>query len=219
MTHTKTLDLGHGEFRKRFFNVYKRKLAKVSIIKIVGMDPSTSNFGICKATLDIDTMEFTIDDLILVKTSGESKKGVIKQSDDLRRARMVQSGMIDACKGASIAISEIPFCNPAGYAGANFNSGLVTGVLASCPIPLIQVFPAEVKFKATGVRSATKGEMIEWAMKRFPDAPWRMRKLKGKMVPTNANEHLADAVASINAGLDSEQFKQAIAMFRGFKTL
>ena len=186
-------------------------------IKIVGFDPSMSNWGICKATLDVATMAWTVDDLILVETESESKKGVIKQSDDLRRAKIVQEGMIEACSDASFAISEIPFCNPAGYAGANFNSGLVTGVLASCPIPLIQVFPSEVKQKATGIRSATKGEMIEWAMNRFPDAPWRMRTLKGKRVPTAANEHLADAVASINAGLDSTQLQQALAIYRGMK--
>lgn len=183
-------------------------------IKIVGFDPSMSNWGICKATLDVATMQFSVDDLILIETESESKKGVIKQSDDLRRAKIVQDGMIAACEGASFAIGEIPFCNPAGYAGANFNSGLVTGVLASCPLPLIQVFPAEVKQKATGIRSATKGEMIEWAMKKYPDAPWRMRKLRGKMTPTAANEHLADAVASINAGLDSQQLQQALAIFR-----
>lgn len=186
-------------------------------IKIIGMDPSMSNWGMCKATLDVVTMEWTVDDLILIETESEAKKGVIKQSDDLRRAKIVQEGMIEACSDASFAISEIPFCNPAGYAGANFNSGLVTGVLASCPIPLIQVFPSEVKQKATGVRSATKGEMIEWAMDRFPDAPWRMRTLKGKRVPTAANEHLADAVASINAGLDSQQLQQALAIYRGMK--
>jgi hypothetical protein len=186
-------------------------------IKIVGFDPSMSNWGICKATLDVATLEWTVDDLILVETESEAKKGVIKQSDDLRRAKIVQAGMIEACDDASFAISEIPFCNPAGYAGANFNSGLVTGVLASCPIPLIQVFPSEVKQKATGVRSATKGEMIEWAMGRFPNAPWRMRTLKGKRVPTAANEHLADAVASINAGLDSQQLQQALAIYRGMK--
>ena len=186
-------------------------------IRIIGIDPSMSNWGMCKATLDVATMEWTVDDLILIETESESKKGVIKQSDDLRRAKIVQAGMIEACEDASFAISEIPFCNPAGYAGANFNSGLVTGVLASCPIPLIQVFPAEVKQKATGIRSATKGEMIEAAMKRFPDAPWKMRKLKGKLVPVASNEHLADAVWSINAGLDSQQLQQALAIYRGMK--
>lgn len=188
-------------------------------IKIVGFDPSMSNWGIAKATLDVNTMEFTVDDLTLVETESESKKGVIKQSDDLRRARIVKEGMLEACEDASFAISEIPFCNPAGYAAANFNSGLVTGVLAACPIPLIQVFPSEVKMKATGIRSATKEEMIAWAMKKFPDAPWRMRTLKGKQVPTKANEHLADAVASINAGLDSQQLQQALAIYKGIKTV
>lgn len=176
-----------------------------------------SNWGICKATLDVQTLQFTVDDLILAETESETKKGVIKQSGDIRRAKIVKEAMIEACEDASFAISEIPFCNPAGYAGANFNSGLVTGVLAACPIPLIQVFPAEVKFKATGIRSATKDEMIAWAMKRFPDAPWRMRTLKGKQVPTKANEHLADAVASINAGLDSQQLLQALAIYKGMK--
>lgn len=186
-------------------------------IKIVGFDPSMSNWGIAKATLDVATMQWTVDDLALIETESESKKGVIKQSDDLRRARIVKDGMIEACEDASFAISEIPFCNPAGYSAANFNAGLVTGVLAACPIPLIQVFPAEVKQKATGIRSATKGEMIDWAMQRFPDAPWRMRTLKGKRIPTAANEHLADAVAAINAGLDSTQLQQALAIFRGMK--
>ena len=164
-------------------------------------------------------MQFTVDDLILIETESEAKKGVIKQSDDLRRARIVKQGMLEACEDASFAISEIPFCNPAGYAAANFNSGLVTGVLAACPIPLIQVFPAEVKQKATGIRSATKEEMIAWAMKKFPEAAWRMRTLKGRQVPTKANEHLADAVASINAGLDSQQLQQALAIYKGIKTV
>jgi len=186
-------------------------------IKIVGFDPSTSNWGIALATLDVNTMEFTVDDLRVVQTESEAKKGVIKQSDDIRRARIVREGMMEACEGASFAISEIPFCNPAGYSAANFNSGLVTGVLASCPIPLIQVFPAEVKQKATGIRSATKDEMIAWAMKKFPDAPWKMRTLKGKQVPTAINEHLADAVAAIHAGLDSQQLQQALAIYRGIK--
>ena len=65
-------------------------------IKIVGFDPSMSNWGICKATLDLETMEFTIDDLEIVETESESRKGVIKQSDDLRRARIVKEGMIEA---------------------------------------------------------------------------------------------------------------------------
>lgn len=183
-------------------------------IKVVGLDPSTSNFGIAKATIEINTLDIEILDLILVQTESEKLKGVRKDSDDLRRARDVYKGFMEAVKDASLVISEIPFMNPGGYAAANFNSGLVTGVLASCPRPLIQVFPQDVKMLACGSRHAAKEEMIEWAMNKYPAAPWLMRKLKGKMIPTAANEHLADAIASIHAGVRTAQFEQAVSMFR-----
>jgi hypothetical protein len=183
-------------------------------IKVVAFDPSTSAFGCCKASIDIDTLAVTVDDLKLYTTESEAKKGVIKQSDDLRRAKVVREGMLEACAGASLAISEIPFCNPGGYASANFNSGLVTGVLASLELPLIQVFPADVKVAAVGHRHAAKEEIIEWALLKHPDAPWLMRKLKGKLYPTKANEHLADAVAAVYAAMKTEQFKQILSVYR-----
>lgn len=186
-------------------------------ITIIGMDPSTSHFGMCKATVDIHTLEIQVVDLILTNTESESKKGVIKQSDDLRRAHEVRTGMLNVCAGAALAVSEIPFCNPGGYASANFNSGLVTGVLASCPIPLIQVFPADVKIAAVGHRHAAKEEMIEWAIAKHPDAPWLMRKLKGKMYPIAKNEHLADALAAVYAGVRTKQFEQVMALYKGIR--
>jgi hypothetical protein len=56
--------------------------------------------------------------------------------------------------------------------------------------------------------------MIEWAMEKFPDAPWRMRKLKGEMVPTKDNEHLADGVAIAHAGLKVPSFQQTLAILQ-----
>ncbi|WP_374335331.1 hypothetical protein [Methyloversatilis sp.] len=173
-----------------------------------------SNWGIAVAMVDIDTLEVEIENLVLIETEPETKKGVRKDSDDLRRAHEVRDGMLLACIGAAFAISEVPFMTPQGYASANFNSGLVTGVLASCPVPLIQVFPQEVKKLITGSRHAAKEEIIEWAAEKYPDAPWKKVKRGGKMVLTKANEHLADAVAAIHAGLESDQFKQGLTMMR-----
>lgn len=186
-------------------------------IKVVGFDPSMTNWGCCLATVDVNTLEVAIQGLQIYQTESEARKGVIKQSDDLRRAIEVRNGMLKACDGAAFAISEIPFMNPGGYASANFNSGLVTGVLASIEIPLIQVFPRDVKIAAVGHKDACKEEMIEWAITKYPDAPWLTVKRKGKMVPTKANEHLADAVAAIHAGIQTEQFRQALAMFRSME--
>lgn len=187
-------------------------------IKVIGADPSMTSWGIAVATVDVATSEFTVEDLILIKTKPETKKGVRKDSDDLRRAGVVRDGFIKACEGASFVMSEIPFCDPRGYASSNFNSGLVTGVLASCPVPLIQVFPQEVKLAFCGSRHAAKEEMIVEAMGRFPDAPWLMTKRHGKMVPIGDNEHLADAVAVINCGIQSDQFKAAVAMWKALKS-
>lgn len=183
-------------------------------IRVVGMDPSTSHWGCCRATIDVDTLEVAVEDFMLYNTESESKKGVMKQSDDLRRAKVVREGMIAACAGVSIVMAEIPFCNPGGYASANFNSGLVTGVLSSLELPLIQVFPLDVKIALSGHKSACKEEQIENGMKKHPDAPWLMRTLRGKRVPTKANEHLADALGSVYAGIKTEQFKQILSVYR-----
>ncbi|MEZ2310839.1 hypothetical protein AB6809_29765 [Paraburkholderia sp. RCC_158] len=186
-----------------------------SIIKVAGLDPSMSNFGIALADLNIDTMEKTITDLILVETEPDQTKQVKKVSDDLRRAYAVREGMLKALQGrAHVAFSEIPLGNAAQYKNAIFNAGFVIGILASCPIPIIEVFPMDVKMAAVGHRQASKEEMTEWAVCKYPTAPWRTRVLRGKQVLTKSNEHLADACAVIEAGIETRDFEQMIAMRR-----
>jgi Holliday junction resolvasome RuvABC endonuclease subunit len=188
-------------------------------LKIIGMDPSLSNFGFAKATLDPATMLYTVDELVLVKTENEKdkklKKTVRKNSEDLERARALYEGMIEACQGATLAIAEVPVGSQSARAMASY--GVCVGVLAACPIPLIQVTPSEVKLAGTGYKSGTKDEMIEWAMNKFPAANWLLTKRGGQMVPVAANEHLADAVGAIEAGLKTDQLKQAIALMRGLR--
>jgi Holliday junction resolvasome RuvABC endonuclease subunit len=188
-------------------------------IKIVGLDPSLSNFGIARATLDPETLAYTIDDLVLVKTENEKdkkvKKVVRKNSEDLERARKLYEGLIQACHGASFAFAEVPVGSQSARAMASY--GVCIGVLAACPIPLIQVTPTEVKLAGTGYKSGTKDEMIEWAMTKFPDANWLLTKRAGQMVPVAANEHLADAVGAIEAGLKTDQLKSVLSFMRGLR--
>lgn len=189
----------------------------MSQIKVVGFDPSFSNWGIAKASVDADTLEVTIEGLSLVETERADKKQVMKTSSDLARARELYGSMLLSCTGRAFAISEIPLGNAATYNNAILSAGIVTGVLASCPIPLIQVQPREVKLASIGHPQASKEEMIEWATSRHPDAPWRMMKRGGKMVHTAANEHLADAIAAIYAGLLTDQFRQALGIYQSMK--
>lgn len=183
-------------------------------INVIGMDPSMSNWGIAKVVVDIASLAIEVRELVLIETESEKKQGVIKQSDDLRRANLLRGEMLLHCTGSSLAITEVPFYSPAAYPMANFNSGLVTGVLASCSLPLIQVSPSDVKIAAVGHKQAAKEEMIEWGMEKHPEANWKMRNFKGKARPIAANEHLADALASVYAGIKTQQFQQALAMYR-----
>lgn len=184
----------------------------IETISVIGIDPSLNNFGIAKASVNIFSLEYVITDLSLYKSENEAGKVVRKNSDDLRRAKTLFDGMVEACRGATLAIAEVPVGSQSARAMASY--GICVGVLSACPIPLIEVTPFEVKLAATGHKYAAKEEMIEAAMNKFPSAPWLLRKVKGKMEPVAANEHLADAVWSIEAGLKTQQFKQAVAMYR-----
>lgn len=183
-------------------------------IKLVGFDPALSNLGIAHAEYDLETGELAVVRISLVQTEhGKSAKVVRQNSDDLRRARELYSGMSLACRWQNIAIAEIPTGTQS--ARGAMSNGIMIGVLASCSIPLVQVQPTEVKMASVGIKTATKGEMIEWAMKEYPKLGWMMRKSKGSLVPMNDNEHMADACAALHAGVKTDEFKQAVALYKG----
>lgn len=184
------------------------------IIKVVGIDPSLRNFGIVKADLDLTTMDFKITGMHLVESEDNAKKAktVRKNSDDLRRARLLHEGFVEACKDASFAFIEVPVGSQSARAMASY--GICIGVLAACPIAMIQVTPTEVKLAGTGIKSASKGEMIAAATDAHPYAKWLTRKSKGEMVLLADNEHLADATFAIKAGIATDEFKQAVAVLK-----
>jgi hypothetical protein len=181
-------------------------------IKIVAFDPALSNLGIAFMSYSLDTDELTLEGLRLVQTEPSKEKKVRKSSDDFHRAKILHAAAVDACKGRAVAIAEIPTGTQSSR-GAMSN-GISIGVMASIPLQPIEVNYTEVKLAATGGKNATKGEMIEWAMSKYPHADWLMRKSKGNMVPINDNEHLADACAIAEAGIRTPEFRNAVAMLK-----
>jgi Holliday junction resolvasome RuvABC endonuclease subunit len=192
-------------------------------LKIVGLDPSLTHTGI--AIMEYDTITGTLGtpELRLIVTEGQGKKKVVRQnSDDVRRVREIVKGVHDACNGALFAVSEMP--TGAQSSRAAFAFGMVIGVLAGLPVPMIQVSPLEVKLAAVGHKQAAKEEMIEWAHQKYPAANWLRHEKNGRVKTklgfkewkagdlVNDNEHLADAIAVAEAGLLTDQFKQAVAM-------
>lgn len=180
----------------------------MSKIKIIGIDPSMRNTGIAKGWLDLQTLKWEVEEVELTKTEKGKSKTVRKSSDDYDRARMLVEAVKMAEAGAEIAFVEMPIGSQS--AAAMLSYGICVAVIASLDIPVIQVSPNQVKIHATGDRMATKEEMIAWAHGKFPDINWLQR--GGKL--TLNNEHLADAIGAINAGMAEDDFKALITMLR-----
>lgn len=183
-------------------------------LTVVGIDPSLRNMGFSKGVIDLDTGDIVSVDLVLVETEADKKnaKVVRKNSDDLERARLLHEAIQKHTKGYSIAFVEVPVGSQSARAMASY--GICVGVLASCPIPMVQVTPNEVKMATVGIKTATKEQMIEWASQTHPTAPWLTVKRKGVIEMVNKNEHLADATAAIHAGVLTDQFRQLSAMMK-----
>lgn len=180
----------------------------MSILQIIGIDPSMSNLGFAHGTLDLSNLDWSVSSVELTQTVKGTDKTVRKSSDDFDRSRLLYEALKAAEAGKAIAFVEMPIGSQSAAAMKSY--GMCIQLIASLDIPVIQVSPNEVKKFATGDRMATKEEMIAWAYEKFPNINWLKRgeKLIAK------NEHLADAIGAINAGLKSDDFKALIVMLR-----
>lgn len=180
----------------------------MGIIQVTSVDPSLRNFGMARMMLDTDTLRFAIEDLVLIETEKQSGKVVRQNSDDLRRSKEIVTAFHKMCEGSTFCFAEIP--SGAQSARAAYSFGVAVGVIAGCPIPVIQVQNFEAKIAAVGSKNASKDDMIAWATRMYPDAPWKFHGVK----LTNNNEHLADAVAIAHAGIQTEEFQRFLAMWK-----
>lgn len=182
-------------------------------ISVIGMDPSLSNWGFIKADVNVDSNEVRGIGAHLSETKpGANKKTVRKNSDDLRRARILSNALKNECKEVAVAFVEVPVGSQSAAAMKSY--GICIGLLSTLDIPMIQVSPDEVKMAGAGCKNASKEEMIAWATETHPEIDWLTRKLKGKTETLNKNEHLADALAAIYAGLKTEDFQSVISIAR-----
>ena len=184
------------------------------VIKVVGVDPSMSNFGLAIGTLDLDTDKLEIHGLELVETkAGGTKKNVRVNSDDLRRAKEIWRTARPIIEQAHMVFCELPVGSQTSRAQTSY--GVCIGVLACVDKPLIQVTPNEIKHYVGNKLTTSKEEIIQWAITKQPDAPWLRRKQAGKDVLVAKNEHLADAIASIYSGMQTDQFRQVRDVLKG----
>lgn len=187
----------------------------MNIVKAVGFDPSMQNLGIVQGHIDLTDNSFTPERLRNVRTEAEKSKAVRKNSSDLARAKILIKAMQEACRGAGLAFAELPVGSKSARAMASY--GMSLGVIAACPLPLIQVLPVDSKLHVIGRKDASKQEIIDWARAKFPEVQdqWLTYKKRGEVHYSEAhNEHIADAIAAVETGIASDQFSEAVAMMK-----
>ena len=186
------------------------------VIKVVGQDPSLRNWGLAVGTLDLETKKLTIEYVELTNPVLPTGKQVRQNSTDLESALQLYKGAADAAIGAHAVFVEVPVGSQSARAMASY--GICVGVLGALRangIPFFEVTPTEVKLATVGTKTATKQEMINWAMAAHPEANWPMYKQKGETMVSEAKaEHMADAIASIYAGMTCNAFQQMLPFIK-----
>lgn len=177
-----------------------------NLITVVGIDPSLRNWGLAEGLYNLDTEELRIKHLEVVRPDLLDGKQVRQNSQDLESAYQLFLRSMQQVRNARAIFVEVPIGSQSARAMASY--GVCIGVLGSirgCGKPFFEVTPTEVKLAGPGHRKASKGEMIEWAVERHPEAPWPFQ--QNKIIESRA-EHMADAVAAIHAGIAGKPFQQ-----------
>ena len=175
-------------------------------VRIVGFDPALANWGAAIAEYDIETGDLNLVEIGLEKTKKTKKR--TKGLDIYERSRQLNRFVRKFADRGDFVFSELPVGSQSASAAWGLSAAVATLASISKPVEFVTV--KQVK-EVVGLDMPEKAEMIAWAMNNYPDADWHMRKYKGEMVPMNDNEHMADAVAVIHAGLQTKAWDSFIA--------
>lgn len=188
------------------------------IIRALGIDTGFANAGFCLANIDMDSDLITPFDIQLVQTTKikkvdidalpfellvkDNKKG-LQSYDDFIRIRKVVKKLRELEKGVDVVMTEMPSTGAINHNAAKALA-YALAIMAFPEKPVIQIQPRQVKLNFLGDENATKREMIVEAHRRHPDLQW----LGDKRGLFDKNEHMADAIAVLYAGIQTEQFER-----------
>lgn len=186
-------------------------------MKYLAIDSSLAHTGIAIGDLNPDGT-FTVESIRLLETKKTKNKQVRASSDTIKRCRetyeFVQR-MIREFKPAIIFVET-----PSGSQSASGmkSYGVTCQLIAALYPEPIEVTPDEVKVAALNSKTASKRAMINWAYEKYPDLTWIWRTVKGQRNLQDNNEHMADAIGIVHAGVQTEEFKKLNHLFNERRT-
>ena len=172
-------------------------------IRVAGMDPSMLHWGVAVASLDMNQGTLSDIALKLIEPDLIASKGIRKNAIDVDRCSQLYQSLQETLQGCSVVFAEVPVGSQSASAMKSYAMCVaLLGVLCAQGIHLIQVDPLENKEVFTGSKEASKKDMINRAVLLYPEANWP--RLKNRVL--NKAEHLADAIATIHAGVRKDEF-------------
>lgn len=191
-------------------------------LRVVGLDPSLTNWGYTHGQYNTDTDVIDIDGVGVFSPVASGGKQVRQNSKDLERAHELSKGvftLVELVQPHSIFI-EVPVGSQSARAMASYGIciGIIAALKATTAYSIFEVTPTEVKIAAVGNKTATKQQMIEWATTTYPTAKWPTNKRSGiTSIVAGKAEHMADAIGAIHAGLyGSSEFTKYLQTLKQF---
>lgn len=185
--------------------------------KVVGFDPSLRNWGIAQGIIVPEpSPSLHIVHLDVINPVLPKSKQVRQNSLDLESAKQLAEGALAAAKDAKAIFVEVPVGSQSARAMASYGVCVgVLGALRATGIPFFEVTPTEVKLASFGNKTATKAQMISWAVKQHPEGNWPTYLEKGTIhISDTKAEHMADAIAAIYAGVRGNTFQQFLPLLK-----
>jgi len=162
----------------------------------VAIDPSLSNT--CLTAFDVSGDRIIVIASVTISTEKNPNKKIRASSDLIERC-------VDLYRGSKQFVEryvpDIIFAEtPSGSQSASGmkNYGVSCFLLASLPDRCLEVTPQEVKLASVGRKNA--------AYEKHPEAPWLIR----NGFPLMKQEHMADSIGVMYAGMRTKEFEWLI---------
>ena len=177
-------------------------------MRIVSIDPSLRNT--CLVYSELVDGGIRIIDSVTIETEKSKLKQVRASSDLIHRCDVLNRAVIKFIKRVDPQVIFVETPSGSQSASGMKNYGVSCYLIATLTPRAIEVTPTEVKKATVGTKTASKNDMIAWAFDKHPEAPWVLR----KGFPLAKQEHMADAIAIIYAGMVTPAYSWLMSAIR-----
>ncbi len=185
-------------------------MKQTNLLNVAAMDPSMNNWGLVRATYNQQTKELLPNFISVIVPPFVKPKRGRQNVVDILNGEFLAKGVIGDLGPAPVVFSESPVGSQKARASVGYGMCIqLIAVIKASKRHIINVNAEHTKLALTGNPSADKDDMIEAAVKLYPDLDWPRWKLRGNMIINKGKaEHMADAIGTLLYGIDSEPFKE-----------